>query len=86
MQLHNVEFNNLYSAPYFTGVISLKGDWLVWIYGIHWRYEKYITKLTHWSRVLEKLTDSQLVKKFSAFYGTQSFITAFTSACHLSLS
>ena len=36
---------------------------------------------TAWSRVLlEKLTSSQLVKKFPAFYGTQRFITAFTSA------
>ena len=43
--------------------------------------------LTPWCRVLlEKLTDSQLVKKFPAFYGTQRFITAFTSARHLSLS
>jgi hypothetical protein len=30
--------------------------------------------------VLEKLTGFQLVKKFSAFYGTQMFITAVTSA------
>jgi hypothetical protein len=37
--------------------------------------------LTPWSRVLvEKLTGSQLVKKFLAFYGTWRFITAFTSA------
>ena len=43
--------------------------------------------LTPWSRVLlEKLTDFQLVKKFPTFYGTQRFITAFTSAQHLSLS
>ena len=34
----------------------------------------------------EKLTDIQLVKKFPAFYGTRSFITAFTSARLLSLS
>ena len=34
---------------------------------------------------LEKLTSLQLVKKFPAFYGTQRFITAFTSARHLSL-
>ena len=33
---------------------------------------------------IEKLTGSQLVKKFSIFYGTRSFITAFTSALHLS--
>ena len=43
--------------------------------------------LTPWSRVLlEKLTGLQLVKKFPAFYGTQRFITAFTSARHLALS
>jgi hypothetical protein len=43
--------------------------------------------LTAWSRVLlEKLTGSQLVKKFPAFHGTRRFITAFTSARHLSLS
>ena len=43
--------------------------------------------LTPWSRVLlEKLTGSQLVKKLPAMYGTRRFITAFTSARHLSLS
>jgi len=43
--------------------------------------------LTPWSRVLlEKLTGSQLVNKFPAFYGNRKFITAFTSAPHLSLS
>ena len=34
----------------------------------------------------EKLTGTQLVKEFPAFYGTRRFITAFTSAHHLSLS
>jgi len=33
----------------------------------------------------EKLTGSQPVKKFSTFYGTRRFITAVTSARHLSL-
>jgi hypothetical protein len=43
--------------------------------------------LTPWSRVLlEKLTGPKLVKKFPAFYGTRRFITALTSARHLSLS
>ena len=42
---------------------------------------------TPWSRVLlEKLTGSQLVIKFPAFYETRRFITAFTSASHLFLS
>jgi len=43
--------------------------------------------LTPWNKVLlEKLTGSQLVKKFSALYGMWRFITAFTLARHLSLS
>jgi len=43
--------------------------------------------LTPCSRVLlDKLTGSQLVNKFPALYGTPRFITAFTSARHLSLS
>jgi hypothetical protein len=46
-----------------------------------------ITKLTPWSRVLlEKLTGSQILKKYPAFYGTRRFITTFTTACLLSLS
>jgi len=48
-------------------------------------YGSYL--LTPWSRVLlEKVTVFQLVKKFPAFYGTRRFITACTSARHLSLS
>jgi hypothetical protein len=43
--------------------------------------------LTPWSRVfLEKLTGLQLVNNFTSFYGTRMFITAFTTAHHLSLS
>ena len=42
---------------------------------------------TPWCRLLlQKLTGLQLVKKFPAFYGTRSFITALTSVRHLSLS
>ena len=45
-----------------------------------------VYELTQWSIVfLEKLTDSQPVKKFPAFYGTWRFITAFTRAHHLFL-
>ena len=43
--------------------------------------------LTVWSRVhLENLTVFQLAKKFPALYGTQWFITTFTSPRHLTLS
>ena len=51
--------------------------------------DKYLLTywLTPWNRVLlEKLTGSQLVKKFPAFYGIRRFITAFTSGRHLFLS
>jgi hypothetical protein len=45
------------------------------------------TWLTPWSRVLlDKLTVTQLVTKFPAFYGARWFITVFTRACHWSLS
>jgi hypothetical protein len=40
--------------------------------------------LTPWSTVLlEKQTNSQLVKKFLTYYGIQMFIITFTRACHL---
>ena len=43
--------------------------------------------LTSWCRALpEQLPGLQIVKKFPAFHGTRSFITALTSVCHLSLS
>ena len=43
--------------------------------------------LTPWSTVLlQKLTSSQPVKKFSENFGTRRFITVLTSAHHLSLS
>jgi hypothetical protein len=49
----------------------------------HWCWLTYW--LTPCSRVLlEKLTGLQLVKKFPTFYETRMFITAFTSAHHLS--
>ena len=42
---------------------------------------------TPWSRVLpEKLIARQLFKISAVFYGTQRFITAITTARHLSLS
>jgi hypothetical protein len=43
--------------------------------------------LTPWSRVfLEKLADSQLVKKVPKFYEARRFITAFATVRHLFLS
>jgi hypothetical protein len=50
-----------------------------------WLRSDYFS-LTPLSKLLEKLTGLQPVKKFPAFYGIQTFITAFTNARHLSLS
>jgi len=43
--------------------------------------------LTPYSRILlEKTTDSQLVKNFTVLYGDWIFVTVFTKAHHWSLS
>ena len=62
----------------------------IWCIGIWCNWSLLIFKLNKLyllnpcSRVLlEKLTGSQLVKKFPALYGTRLFITAFTRARHL---
>ena len=53
---------------------------------LHVSRMRVIYLLTPWSRVLlEKLASLQLVKKFPVFYGTRRFLTALTSARHLSL-
>jgi hypothetical protein len=46
----------------------------------------YLTNSMEQRYSMEKLTVSQLVKKFPTFYGTRRFITAFTRARHVSLS
>jgi hypothetical protein len=48
--------------------------------GIHDKY------LTPWSRLFEKLTVAQLVKKFPTFYRTRKFITVFIAADYWTLS
>ena len=45
-----------------------------------------LTYLLHGAESFEKLTVSQLVKKFPAFNVTRRFIAAFTTARHMSLS
>jgi len=48
---------------------------------------RFTTTTTPWSRrLLEKLTGPLDTEEFPAFYGTRKFITAFTTARHLSLS
>jgi len=47
---------------------------------------RVLNQITQRSRVLGKLTVTQLVKKFPACYGTRSLITVFTRARQWSLS
>jgi hypothetical protein len=50
------------------------------LYTVSNEYNMLTYLLTPWSRViLEKLNGLKLFKKFTAFYGTRSFITAYTS-------
>jgi hypothetical protein len=46
----------------------------------------FLLYLLHGSFLLEKLTCSELITKFPAFYGTRRFITSFTIPLHLTLS
>ena len=75
---------NIKRTSYFYIVILLRFLWedMTVFLGFY----TIIYLLTPRSRVLEKLTSSQLVKKFPAFYGTRMFITALKRARHLSLS
>jgi hypothetical protein len=45
-----------------------------------------LTYLLTYRALLEKLTGSQLLKKFPTFYGTRRFIITFANARQLSLS
>jgi hypothetical protein len=50
-------------------------------------YYHLTTQLISWSKaLLEKIIVTQLVKKFTSFYGTGKFITVFIGTCHWSLS
>ena len=75
----NVKCTSHVASPSITEVLPIAGT------NPHIGY--FTHSLTPQSRILlEKLTGSQLVKIFPAFYGTRRFITAFTSARRLSLS
>jgi hypothetical protein len=71
----NVGMWSKHSTPFF---------FVLWIICCVYVSNCYL--LTLWSRVLlEKLTGLQLVNELPAFNGTRVFITAFTSAGHLSV-
>jgi len=61
-------------------------EWFRWTVQHCLCYSRLTKWLDSWSRFhFEKLIFLQLVRKFSSCYGTRKFITAFTSARHLSL-
>ena len=58
------------------------------IFLLHYLRRTYLLTylLAQWNRVFpQKLTGSQLFKKFPEFYGKQKFISVFTCARNLSL-
>jgi hypothetical protein len=77
-------------AAHVTGTVT--ADLIICAVSHSTRYTPYcmaqkFQHLTPRSRDLpEKITGPQLVRKFSAFYGTRSFISAFTTARYLSVS
>jgi hypothetical protein len=52
----------------------------------YWQFAHQLQPILHGAVLPEKVTGSQLVNEYHTFYGTRRFITAFTSAHHLSLS
>ena len=72
-------FNKFWNNKFYYKAASC---WLVLL--IHTAMHGYMN-IKKKKILLEKLTGSQLLKKFPAFYGTRRFVTAFTTACHLSL-
>ena len=69
----------LVSTIYFPNLVSCKNIHAIIL------YLSYVLNYSMEQSPLEKLIGSQLVKKLPAYYGTRRFITAFTSAGHLSL-
>jgi len=83
---HLMEFGAYGSAANFVRLID-KVVLYCLLHTFHHLAYLFACLLTPWSRVLlEKLTGSQLLKKFPAFYRTRKLITAFTSGRQLSLS
>jgi len=75
-------FDKYFSCKRFMEIIKF-----LFIIQIRYKPNHHYNQLTPWSRVLlEKLTVTQLIKKFLAFYGTRMFITVFKRAGHFLLS
>ena len=73
-----------------TDIADLSAVWSPWCL-LKWQitfkcFKEWLLTCSMEQSHFEKLTGSQLVKKFPSFYGTRTFITAFTSASHPSVS
>ena len=84
----NVKHSVIYLLTYIlTYLITYLLSYLLIYLHTHSLTHSLTHLLTPWSRVLfKKLTGSQVVKKFPAFYGAQRFITTFTRPCLLCFS
>jgi hypothetical protein len=95
----NYKYGNTYLLRFtiniFKHKVSKRGGCFLWWLAQNWLIQYRMQDMLYcsYSKVLyyyllrrillEKLTGLQLVKKFPAFYETQKFITALTSARHL---
>jgi hypothetical protein len=87
LQLTNISYHIIFVWLYYVYLILYFNIYPTQRKCLIWKRTNELTnQITAWSRVLlEKLTGSQLVKKFPAFYRTLKFFTVPTSARHLSL-
>ena len=89
---HHHHHHNLYALSTYTvcnwPLLFEVSTWNFIYYYYYYYYAIIFNIITYFcsAACLEKLTGSQLVKKFPAFYGTRKLITAFTSSRQLSLS
>ena len=86
-------FKNSYCVGLWVRYVLLITSYSVYSVSVNWttfEVKRYtLTYLLTYSMVqspFEKLTGFQIVENCCTFYGTRRFITAFTSARHLSLS
>jgi len=81
---HKMCINHFMTFGFQFQLLSKSKDLYIYTYLLTCLLAYLLTYLPH-GVLLEKLTGSRIVKKLFEFYETQTFITAFTSACQLSL-
>ena len=75
-----VIYSSLDLIPRVTRICEIQTDWLTN------QQTNQLNSLDEAESFFQTPTDPQLLKKFPAYYGNREFITAFTTACQLSMS